>query len=214
MRNPYWPLFELRLRTPRLELRLPDDDDIVAIAGFLGDLHDPAEMPFGVAFTDVPSPQREEEAMRHYWRQRVQWSPQEWHANFAVVFDGAVVGVQGLHTKDFAHRREVSTGSYLRRGAQGQGLGLEMRVAVLTLAFDHLGARWARSGAYLDNPASRRVSEKVGYVEDGTEVMAPRGEPRITTRYLLDRARWEERRPLLPKATVEGLEGCRDWFGV
>ena len=30
-----WPLFDLRLRTPRLELRLPTDDDLLALAAGL-----------------------------------------------------------------------------------------------------------------------------------------------------------------------------------
>ncbi len=42
-----------------------------------------------------------------------------------------------------------------------------MRAAVLLLAFDHLGARTARSEAFADNPASLRVSEKLGYAPDG-----------------------------------------------
>ena len=32
MGHPFWPLFDLRVRTPTLELRLPTDDDLVAIA--------------------------------------------------------------------------------------------------------------------------------------------------------------------------------------
>ncbi len=44
------PLYRLRVRTPRLELRLPDDDALeqlyeIAAAG----IHPPEEMPFGVA---------------------------------------------------------------------------------------------------------------------------------------------------------------------
>jgi hypothetical protein len=47
------PLWEIRLRTPRVELRLPTADELetlydVAAAG----IHPPEEMPFGVAWTD------------------------------------------------------------------------------------------------------------------------------------------------------------------
>ena len=50
MANPYWPLFDLRVTTPRLEIRLPTDDELyqlleVADAG----VHDPAT----IAWTDV-----------------------------------------------------------------------------------------------------------------------------------------------------------------
>ena len=47
------PLFGLRIRTPRLELRLPTESELnelyeLAAAG----IHPPGEMPFGVAWTD------------------------------------------------------------------------------------------------------------------------------------------------------------------
>ncbi|HYU50364.1 MAG TPA: hypothetical protein VEO91_10615 [Candidatus Limnocylindria bacterium] len=31
MTHPLWPLFDLRLRTERLELRLPDDDELARL---------------------------------------------------------------------------------------------------------------------------------------------------------------------------------------
>lgn len=45
--------------------------------------------------------------------------------------DGVVVGTQGIGARDFAIRREVSTGSWLGRAYHRQGLGTEMRAAVL-----------------------------------------------------------------------------------
>ena len=54
---PLWPLFDLRLRTERLELRLPNDDEIaqlceVARAG----IHDPEEMPFAFPWLPAAAP--------------------------------------------------------------------------------------------------------------------------------------------------------------
>jgi RimJ/RimL family protein N-acetyltransferase len=71
----------------------------------------------------------------------------------------------------------VETGSWLGRDFQGRGLGTEMRAAVLTLAFEHLGARVARSGAIAGNPQSLGVSRKLGYSVAGSRMVAPRGEP-------------------------------------
>ena len=34
-----WPLFDLRLRTPRLELRLPTDDDLLELVGIVDRIH-------------------------------------------------------------------------------------------------------------------------------------------------------------------------------
>ena len=52
-----------------------------------------------------------------------------------------------------------------------------MRAAVLTYAFEHRGVSLARSGAIQDNPQSLGVSRKLGYVETGSHVVSPRGEP-------------------------------------
>ena len=44
-----WPLFRLRLRTPRLELRLARDEDLGALVeSALAGVHDPAVMPFAM----------------------------------------------------------------------------------------------------------------------------------------------------------------------
>jgi hypothetical protein len=51
----FWPLYGLRLTTPRLELRLPGLDlldDLAAVAA--EGVHDPAEMPFSLPWTDGP----------------------------------------------------------------------------------------------------------------------------------------------------------------
>jgi hypothetical protein len=49
------PLFGLRLRTPRLELRLPTDDELVELRELAhAGVHPPDEMPFAVAWTDAP----------------------------------------------------------------------------------------------------------------------------------------------------------------
>jgi hypothetical protein len=67
MARPYWPLFDLEVRTSRLTLRYVDDDDNVALAALAAQgIHDPAFMPFGFAWTDEPSPQMERNALRFY----------------------------------------------------------------------------------------------------------------------------------------------------
>jgi hypothetical protein len=82
---------------------------------------------------------------------------------------------------------------------------------VLLLAFDHLGATHARSAAFLDNPASLRVSEKLGYRRDGTEVVARRGKVAEDVRLLLEPDAF--RRPDWT-IDVEGVEACLPMLGV
>ena len=47
------PLYDLRLRTPRLELRLGGHDELVALGRVAeGGIHPPEEMPFAIAWSD------------------------------------------------------------------------------------------------------------------------------------------------------------------
>jgi RimJ/RimL family protein N-acetyltransferase len=209
----HWPLAGLVLRTPRLELRPDDDAGLAALADrALDGVHPPEEMPFLHAWTDgADTPGFARGILQYFWRGRAELDPARWSVNFLVREDGRVLGTQTLAADDFAVVREVHTGSWLTRAAQGRGLGTEMRRAVIALAFDHLGARAARTSAFTDNPASRRVSERLGYVPDGLEHHASRGHPAVVHRFRLDPHRW--RRP--PWALeVRGLEPCRQLLGA
>ncbi len=75
-----------------------------------------------------------------------------------------------------------ATGSWLGRRYQGRGIGTQMRAAVLHLAFGGLGAQQAVSAAFEDNPASLRVSRKLGCRDDGIEWHLVRGRPALTRR--------------------------------
>jgi len=52
-----WPLFALRVRTERLELWLPTDDDLLDLVDLArSGIHPPGEMPFGVPWSTLESP--------------------------------------------------------------------------------------------------------------------------------------------------------------
>lgn len=209
----WWPLFGLRLRTPRLELRPASDEDLHALASLAAaGVHDPEEMPFAVPWTDVTPAERARSVLQFHWSQRAAWKPEKWSVEFAVVRDGTVVGTQGMGAADFAVLREVHTGSWLGRAYHGQGIGTQMRAAVLHLAFAGLGADCAVSGAFTDNAASLGVSRKLGYADDGIELNARRGQAAETQRLRLDRKTWEATRTV--PVTIEGLEPCLPMFGV
>src|SRR5262245_28970375 len=121
----HWPLAGLRLTTPRLELRLPNLDQLVALASLAADgVHDPAVQPFTVAWTDVPPEQRAQSVLQYHWRCWGAWKPENWELNLVVLRDGVVVGTQAVGARDFGIRREVGTGSWLGRAYHGHGLGL------------------------------------------------------------------------------------------
>lgn len=209
----YWSLYDLRIWTERLELRLPLEVELFELMEIANSgIHDPASMPFGAAWTDAPSPWFERLFMQFHWGTRATWTPQKWSLDLGVWFEGKLIGTQGMGADNFQSERTVSTGSWIGREFQGRGVGKEMRHAVLAFAFDHLGAQWATSGSFVDNPASAAVSRAVGYWEDGIEILAPRGEDRELIKWRISADAWRERDR--PDVYVEGLERCWDMFGA
>jgi RimJ/RimL family protein N-acetyltransferase len=207
-----WPLFDLRLRTPRLELRLPTDDDLLALARVAREgVIDEGRTAFLVPWHDLPSPAFERQFLLHCWSVRGRWSPERWSLGLAVILDGQPTGMQDLMASDFAVRRVVSSGSWLGLPFHGHGYGTEMRAAVLALAFEGLGARIAESGYFEGNAPSARVSEKLGYVANGEETYAVAGKAVVEHKVQVTRETW--RRDVVP-VTIEGLEPCLKLFGV
>ncbi len=207
-----WALYDLRIWTERLELRLPTEDELVHLLHIAGaGIHDPNEMPFGFAWTDQNSPLFERSFLQYHWSTRATWSAAKWSLDLGVWFEGQLVGTQGIDASQFNILHTVSTGSWLGREFQGRGIGKEMRSAILGFAFDHLGAWWATSGAFADNPASSAVSRSLGYEEDGIDVLAPRGEARELIRFRINADQWHARER--PRADVAGMERCYDMFG-
>jgi RimJ/RimL family protein N-acetyltransferase len=202
------PLFALRLRTSRLELRFPTDEELVELFHVAeAGIHPPEEMPFEIPWTDSLS----EDAFLAFHREnRERWSPDRWACNFATFLDGRVIGSQAVEATDFAGRGEVQTGSWLGKAFQRKGYGTEQRAAVLELAFAGLGARAALSGAIVHNVASQRVAQKLGYRQTGSRELAPRGEPVEHLDYRLDRVSWQSPVPV----EIVGLEEALPLFGV
>jgi RimJ/RimL family protein N-acetyltransferase len=209
--HPFWPLFDLVVRTPRLEIRLPREDEFGELLALVEQgIHDPDTTPFITPWTDRPQPHRDRESVQFWWRVRAEWSADKWAYTGGVYVDGQIIGVQDMMATRFAQIRSVSTGSWLGRQHQHQGLGREMRQAILHLAFAGLGAEEARSRAFFDNAASLATSRSVGYEENGEERAARRDGADRTISFRMDRATWESRR----REDIEliGLEGCLDMF--
>jgi RimJ/RimL family protein N-acetyltransferase/ribosomal protein S18 acetylase RimI-like enzyme len=178
LRRPH-PLTRLRLRTPRLELRLATVAELRVLAQVAREgIHPPDEMPFKVPWTDrANEPGFEDDFVRFHRAAIDEWRADRWTLNFVAFVDGRPAGSQGLEAERFEETLTVSTGSWLGRPWQGLGLGTEMRAAVLQFAFGTLGARIARSGALAGNEQSLAVSRKLGYAEVGLSSVSPRGTP-------------------------------------
>lgn len=183
-----WPLLDLVLRTPRLELRPVRDVDLYDLLdAALSGIHEPHVRPFLRRWNvGAPDEVRRNLAQFH-WRARADLSPASWTLELGVHLEGRVIGVQGVEAKDFGVTRVVESGSWIRQDAQGDGVGTEMRQAMLLFAFDVLGAEAALSGYLEGNEASAAVSRRVGYVGNGRGVAAVDGERYEEHRMRLDR---------------------------
>ncbi len=195
-------LWEIRVHTPRLVLRLPTDDELLRLYRVAeGGIHPPEEMPFFVAWTDELTEDSFLAFHRAAWKS---WRPEKWTLNFVTFLDARPIGTQGLWSEDFATTRTVDSGSWLGEPFQGRGFGTEQRAAMLELAFRGLGAEAAVSAALKGNVRSQRISEKLGYHFTATSEAAPRGEPVTQENYRLDRPDWRCPIPV----EIVGLERC------
>jgi RimJ/RimL family protein N-acetyltransferase len=213
MATTHWPLFDLRIITENLVLRpLADDDFDALIEAIDAGIHDPDQSPFLFQWADEEPVQRAQNAVQFWWSRRANWSVDSWALGFGVWLEGRLVGVQEVETKQFLVLREVSTGSWLTQSAQGQGIGKEMRAAVLSFAFGSLGAEFARTAAFTNNAASQGVTRHIGYRENGRARHVNRGEAAETIRFVISRSEFEAR--VFPTVRVENLEPCLAMFGL
>jgi RimJ/RimL family protein N-acetyltransferase len=202
-----WPFAALRITTPTVELRYPDDDVLVALAHLAAEgIHDPDSMPFNVPWTRAEVPDLKRGLLQHAWGRRASATRDDWSLPFAVFVEEQPVGVQDVFARQFAVRRTVETGSWLVQRAQGRGTGTEMRAAVLHLAFAALGAEEACSSSFVDNPRSEAVSRRNGYVANGEELRVREGEAVRLRHWVLTRSNWTSRRR--DDIAIEGLDTC------
>ncbi len=212
--HPIWHLFDLHVTTPRLELRAITDDLAVQLAQLAAQgIHEPNFMPFGIPWTDQPSPKLEEGALQFYWRCRAEMSPEKWNINFAVFDDGELVGTSGMFAFDFPKLRQFETGSWLGRRFQGRGIGKEMRIATLHVGFVGLGATRATTGAWQDNGPSLGVTRSFGYEPNGVVRKLRRDQADEMIAFKMEREHFDAhlRREDI---VVHGAEACLPILGL
>jgi RimJ/RimL family protein N-acetyltransferase len=197
-----WPLHGLTLTTPDLVLRVMTEADALALGEVVPDdvTMDPSHPDLGARVEQT------------YWRHMAQWRHESWVLPFTVLRDGVPLGVQALEGKDFSVRRVVDSYSWLVTGARGQGVGKQMRAAVLELAFRGLGAAYAVSEAYADNAASLGVSRALGYGPNGfgVEKRDDGSGPVRMEHVVLAAADWHPPWPV----EIGGLEPCLPLLGL
>jgi RimJ/RimL family protein N-acetyltransferase len=207
----YWPVSDLRLDVRQVALCPVTEADLSALA----DLR-PADAETDPNLPDfrVGDPRLAAGIATHqsYWSSLGTWRPERWRLGFAVRVDGELAGVQELEAADFAVLRVVETSSWLATGWRGRGVGKAMRLAVLALAFDGLGAEVAETSAWPDNAASLGVSRALGYADNGVVRHHDRGRLDDMPRLRLSRETWTACHRD-HGVRISGLAGCRHLFG-
>lgn len=206
-----FPPLGLRVTAGPLELRGIGTEEALALIDVVrGGVHDESVMPFSVPWTDAEPEALPANYLQWWWRSMATFAPDAWELNLCALWDGEVVGVQGVATRDFATLRFGETGSWLGRRFQGRGIGTAMRRAFCALLFDELGFEFVTSAAFTDNQASIRVSYKVGFRENGLDWQPPRDERGTLQRMLLLPENLVRGEPL----TVAGASAMRRFIGV
>ncbi len=191
-----WPLDELVLTTPDLVLRGMTEEWSRQLAGVV-----PDDLEHHPRLTHL-SPAAD--VLQAYWLNKGTWSVDDWVLELVVLRDGEPIGLQALEGKGFRVGRTVDTHSWLVAPARGLGLGKQMRAAVLSLAFEHLGAVAAVTEAWDDNKASLGVSRSLGYVDTHVEDHAGRSMQHLAL------TTWVP--PF--EVRVDGLEPCLPYLGL
>lgn len=213
MRN--YPLLDLRVGTPRLELRGATDELLDELADLVRagkTSADPPPYDDPISFYEPDPDLRVAKWLRAIWRGRGKVDADAWRLYLAVVVDGRPVGMQDLFGVGFSTFGTVTTFSWLSSDQRGRGLGHEMRAAVLHLAFDAFGAKEATSEAFVDNHGSNAISRRLGYEPDGSDWATRHGEPVVLNRWRLTRRAWERHRR--DDITVDGVDAGKALLAV
>lgn len=207
-----FPVLGLRITAGELELRGISDEDIAGLSELAGrGIHPPELMPFSTPWTDSPPDAMPLRFAQWHWGTRSSFGREQWTINLSVLWEGVLVGTQGISTDHYLVTRTGETGSWLGREHQGRGIGTRMRQAMCAFMFDCLDAQEVTSGAFVDNGASVAVSRKVGYRPNGVRRMVRRpGEWQLNQVLVLT----PETLVRGPAITVEGLAPVRRLIGL
>ncbi|WP_028045903.1 GNAT family N-acetyltransferase [Cellulomonas sp. URHE0023] len=208
-----WPVADLRVTCGDLSLEFLDDARLVELAALAGEgIHDPDVLPFNSPWSKGTPTEVARRVLAYQWAVRGSIEPNSWRLELALVRDGEVLGVQGAFASDFPVTRTAETGSWLGRRHQGHGLATPMRLMMLHLLFEGLGAQVATTAAFADNAASQAVTRRIGYTPNGLDRVAREGAAVESRRFVLSRADWA--RVPRPEITLSGVEPVRELLGL
>ena len=209
-----WPFYALRITTPRLELRLPDDEDIVELfAAAQAGIHPAGEMPFGVPWTDsLQEPGAFERFCSFHWASRGAIAAEKWSLPFAVVSDGAIVGSAGARRRGL--RRQPQRVQRLVADSLGAGPRARRRDARGRAAPRVRRARRAR-GADIGVDRQPRLPARLAAsrlpARGASSCSRGAASPRAHLRYRLTREAWQQNH--FDGIEIHALEPCLPFLG-
>ena len=145
------------LTTTRLNLKIPEIDDVPSIVRAIDDWEVVRWL------SRVPFPYREQDAVEFVERTQQCFNDGTAH-RFLVVFEEAVVGCVGL---DRYEAQIFEIGYWIARRYWGFGIATESVKAVIQFAFDQLGQTQIEASCHEKNFASVRVLQKSGFTQTG-----------------------------------------------
>src|SRR3954447_4183597 len=102
MLSDLWPQYGLTIFTPRLELRLPREEELAELAHLAGrGVHRANERPFLTPWTDGSPEDRARFVLQGHWGQLGGWSVAAWRLGLGVFRHGEPLGVVTLRGRDF-----------------------------------------------------------------------------------------------------------------
>lgn len=210
----YAPL-NVAVRTPLVELRAATDDHLEELAPLVAAGKATAEPPpwdDPSSFYETDPVLRVDRWMQAIWRGRGTVREDRWRLYFVAYVGDEPVGQQDLTGHDFNDFGMVESTSWVSADRRGEGLGGEMRAAILHLAFEGLEAREAHSEGAVDNAGSNIISERLGYQRNGVDWATHQGKPVLGQRWRLTREDWLPRR----RRDIElaGVTECRRALGI
>jgi len=166
------------LKTQRLLLRAPVSSDVANIVALAG------ERRVAENTARIPHPYTAADAAAFFAASNQEGG----ETVFAIELDGALIGMCGLDPRPDG----CELGYWLGVPFWRQGYATEAARALIDYAFAELGHAALRSGARVNNPASRRVLEKCGFQWTGVQLCRIRAinSAAPIDRFRLDRGLW------------------------
>ena len=197
-------LYQIIIKTPRLELRIPNEDEIVKLAELAsGGVHKAGKEYYNADWLRVQFPNNKEILSLWIQKDLKNWDIDNWSFLFAAFYQKTPIGMQHIFSKNFVKTRTFGTGVWLGLEYQGQGFATEMGQVVLYLGFEIFGAKEAYAGVWKKNKASLQLLNKLGYIYNGRYIELLNDKPEVNIRMRLTRDVWKKKR--LNNIIVEGI---------